>query len=100
MRCYYVLLHGRLCWLGRSTELDLDMGRPAGLYCHKYVLAADLETATRKAINSVSNNLDRQTGWLRDGVARLELEAEEVVQSSFLKAFLPDKRGYTFYKCE
>ena len=98
MRCFYVLVHGRLHWLVEPTELDRDVGQPAGFYCHRYVLASDPKIATRKAFNSVSANLDQQTGWLRDDVARLELDAEEVVQSSFLKAFLADNRGHTFYE--
>tara|TARA_E500000305_G_C3996535_1_gene224868 strand:- start:884 stop:1045 length:162 start_codon:yes stop_codon:yes gene_type:complete len=49
------------------------------------------------AIKSVPGNLDSQTGWLRDHVAGLDMEAKEVVQASFLKAFLPVNKGHTFY---
>lgn len=53
------------------------------------VLASDRKAATRKACDSVFANLDSRTWWMRDGIAELELEAEEVQQESFLKAALP-----------
>ena len=98
MRCFYILIHGRLRWL--VEPLDRDTGQPAGLYCHRYVLASDQQEAIQKALESVSNNLDRQTGWLRDNHAELDLEAEEVSEASFLKAFLPANKGHTFYETE
>lgn len=100
MRCFYVLVHGRLRWFIAPSEDDRDVSQPAGLYCHRYVLASDRRAATRKACDSVFANLDSRTGWMRDGIVELELEAEEVLQASFLKAFLPVNRGHTFYDRE
>ena len=100
MRCFYVLVHGRLRWLVGPTDLEGDVDQPAGLYCHRYVLASDRKAATQRAFDSVSANLDRQTGWLRDQAVELELEAEEVSQTSLLKAFSPVNRGHTFYESD
>ena len=98
MRCFYILIHGRLRWLVDPSERESD--RPAGLYCHRYVLASDQKEATRKALKGVSNNLDQQTGWLRGNLAELELEVEKVNEASLLKAFLPVNKGHTFYDHE
>ena len=97
MHCFYVLAHGRLRWLVEPTELDGDVSQPAGFYCTRFVLASNPQAAITKAFESVSANLDKQAGWLRDGSATLELEAEEVTQTSLLNAFLPINRGHTFY---
>ena len=98
MRCFYILVHGRLSWLVEPTELDGDVDQPAGLYCHRYVLASDPNEAIQRAFRNVHSDLERQTGWLRDHAAELKLEAEEVSRASFIKAFLPVNRGHTFYE--
>ena len=98
MRCFYVLVHGRLSWLVEPTELQGDVDQPVGFYCHRYILASNPKDAIQRAFGDVSNNLDGQTGWLRDHAAELKLEAEEVSRASLLKAFLPVNRGHTFYK--
>ena len=100
MRCFYVLVHGRLRWLTELTELDEDVEQPAGFLCHRFVLASNPNEAMRKAFKSVSSNLDRQTGWLRNHTAELKLEAEEVTTASLINAFLPANRGHTFYERE
>ncbi len=100
MRCFYVLIHGRLRWLADPRKKDQEISQPAGLYCHRYVLASDSQSASKKACDSVFANLDSQTGWLREDIAELDLEVEEVVEASFLKAFFPVNRGHTFYESE
>lgn len=97
MRCFWVLVHGQLQWSVPMAGSDSDVSQPEGFYCHRFVLASDPSIAAQKAFASVSANLDRQTGWLRNGVAKLDLEAEEVVQSALIQAFRPDNRGHTFY---
>ena len=73
------------------------MDQPAGFYCHRYVFASNSMAATQKAFDSVSANLDQQTGWLRNQAVALELEAEEISRVSLLKAFSAVNRGHTFY---
>jgi hypothetical protein len=36
-------------------------------------------------------------GWLRDGLATVELEAEEIATAPMHKLLKPDNRGHTFY---
>lgn len=74
-----------------------DLGQPAGFYCHRHVLAPDETLAAEKAFHRVRENLDKQMGWLRDGLAALELHAEEVFPAPLYKLLKPDNRGHTFY---
>lgn len=97
MRCFYILIHGRLRWAVELVEGDTEVEQPDGFYCHRYVLASDQSTAISKAMKSVSSNLDNQTGWLRDNTAELVMETEEVSRASYMKAFKPINRGHTFY---
>lgn len=98
MRCFYVLVHGRLEWRANIPISDsLAATKPRGMYCHRYVLSADAESAKTKAFERVRNNLDQEMGWLSKGWATLALEADAVVQASMLKLVRPDNRGHTFY---
>jgi hypothetical protein len=97
MRCYYVLVHGRLEWKAPPSS---DVSQPRGFYCHRYVLAADEQQAAKIAFERVRLNLDRDDGWLSDGSADLQLQAEEVSTAPFLKLLKPDNRGHTFYEQE
>lgn len=99
MRCFYVLVHGKLNWCEEPAfaEADPDGTRPSGFYCHRYVLASGGDEAGEKALRRVHENLDAQTGWMRDGLATLDLEAEEVDQAPMRKLVKPDNRGHTFY---
>lgn len=97
MRCFYVLVHGRLTW-ARAHPKGHDGGpRAGGFYCDRYVLPTAAEEATEKAFRRVRDNLDKRTGWLRDGTALLTLEAEEVAVAPVHKLLKPDNRGHTFY---
>ena len=71
--------------------------RPHGFYAHRHVLAIRGDDAIRKAIEAVRNNLERQTGWVANRIAEVELEAEEVTEAPLWKAFLPQNLGHTFY---
>lgn len=101
MRCFYVLVHGKLDWTTKPPQSDdADSLRPAGFYCHRFVLAPDEEGAAEKAFRRVRDNLDKQTGWLSEGAANLQLEAEEVDEAPVHKLLKPDNRGHTFYEEE
>lgn len=92
MRCFYVLVHGKLDWsAGHAHEAD----QPNGFYCHRYVLAQTELDATEKAFRRVQRNLD---DWLRDRLARLTLEAEEVAVAPMYKLLKPENRGHAFYQ--
>ena len=98
MRCYYVLVHGKLDSVaGRQASAEPGESRPAGFYCHRYVLAANEREAADTASNRVRRNLASQMGWLRDGLATVHLEAEQVAAAPIYKLLRPDNRGFTFY---
>lgn len=101
MRCYYVLVHGSFDW--RPSPLGsgaLGTAKPAGFYAHRYVLAADEAGAADAALRRVRANIDRQFGWLRDGLATVQLYAEEVAAAPLYKLLKADNRGHTFYTGE
>jgi hypothetical protein len=98
MRCFYVLVHGTLDWRpDRSPKDELGEGKPVGFYCHRYVLATNEASAIEIAFSRVRANLDRKLGWLRDGLATVELEAEEVEPAPMRKLLKRDNLGHTFY---
>ena len=100
MRCFYVMVHGRLHWNAGANGRSLCIEQPAGFYCHRYIFASDPMAAREKAFDSVTKNFDAQTGWLSDKTVSLTLEAEEIVSASFMKGFLPTNQGHTFYSAE
>jgi hypothetical protein len=96
MRCFYVLVHGKLDWaVTRADEDELD--RPAGFYCHRFVLAQNEAHATEKAFSRVRENLDERFGWLSDRSARLTLEAEELSFAPMHKLLKRENRSHAFY---
>jgi hypothetical protein len=98
MRCFHVLVHGRLKWGSGSTQADGDASdRPNGFFCHRYVLASDQEVARASAFSRVRKDLEKQTGWISGGLADLHLDAEEVTPAPMLKLLKPDNLGHTFY---
>ena len=97
MRCFYVLVHGTFDW-DSEPEIDEEFFRPAGFYCHRYVLASGYEAAVKKAFRRVRKNLEKQTGWLGNGRAKLSLEAEELTQAPIRKLLKRDNRGHAFYE--
>ena len=98
MRCYFILVHGRLNWrAGPALAADPEAIRPLGFYCHRYVLASDADQATEKAFRRVRENLEKQTGWVSSGSAKLELEAEQVTDAPMHKLLKRDNPGHTFY---
>lgn len=99
MRCYYVVVHGRLSWLAERSAADhIGAGKPTGFYCHRYVLAPNDSHATEIAFRRVTQNLDGEFGWVRDGLATITLEATEVTSVPIHKVLKPDNRGHTFYE--
>ena len=99
MRCYYVCVHGKLDWVAMpSADDEFGALQPAGFYCHRYVLAPDEKQATAMAYDRVRTNLDKQFGWVRDGLANLHLDVDEVSTAPIHKLLKPDNRGHTFYE--
>jgi hypothetical protein len=99
MRCFYVLVHGRLRWRQESDsgENDPAATRPLGFYCHRYVLASGEGQAEAAAFRRVRENLEKQTGWIGSRQAALDLEAEELTTAPMYKLLRPDNRGHSFY---
>ena len=96
MRCFYVLVHGTLEW-GCEPAIDEEFFRPAGFYCHRYVLASGYREAADKAFTRVRKNFEKQTGWLGQGVAKLTLEAEELKPAPLHKLLGRSKQVRDFY---
>jgi hypothetical protein len=98
-RCFYVLVHGSLEWRPEHLE-DVDAFTPSGFHCHRYVFASCYEEAAEKAFQRVRKNLERQTDWLRQGKATLNLEVEELRPAPLHKMLKPGNRGHAFYDNE
>jgi hypothetical protein len=95
MRCFYVLVGGKLTWdVDRSASLEGET--PAGFFCPRYVLAQTEADAVEKAFRRVRDKLDKQGGWLSGGLARLTLEAEESTPAPMHKLLNPES-GFIFY---
>ncbi len=97
MRCFYVLVHGKLEW-ECDPDIDDDFFQPSGFYCHRYVLAKGFEDAAEKAFRRVRKNLEKQTGWLGQGLAKLTLEAEELKPAPIHKLLRRGRRVRDFYE--
>ena len=97
MRCFYVLVHGQLTWDADRSDSDGGEARAGGFYCHRYVLAQTEADAVEKAFRRVRDNLDQQTSCLRDGLARLVMDAEESAVAPMFKLLTPENRGHTIY---
>lgn len=96
MRCFYVLVHGSLEW-PEVHLADEDSFTPAGFHCPRYVLASGFEEAVEKAFRLVRRNLEKQTGWLKQGVAKLTLEAEELKPAPIHMLLRRNRRVRDFY---
>jgi hypothetical protein len=101
MKCYHVLVHGRLNWSTVPPPPDDgDTFQPAGFYCYRYVLASTIHDAQQAAFRRVRDNFDRQTGWITANAVRLELSAEETTSAPIYQLLKPDNRAHTFYERE
>ena len=96
MRCFYVLVHGSLEWPSDHAE-DEDAFAPEGFYCHRYGFASGYKEAVEKAFRRVRKNLENQTGWLGQGLAKLTLEASELTPAPMRKLLRRPNRGHAFY---
>lgn len=96
MRCFHVPVEGRLTWLKTATD-RWGATQPAGFFCTRYVFASDPETARRKAFERVRANIDKQFGWLANGIASVALDNDIIRIAPFWKALKPDNKGHTFY---
>lgn len=99
MRCFYVLVHGSLEWPAEHLE-DEESFTPAGFYCHRYVFASGYKEAAEKAFRRVRSSLEKQTGWLNQGLAKLTLEAAELAPAPMRKLLKRGNRGQSFYDGE
>ena len=101
MRCYHVLVRGDLSWVSSHLAAN-EFGalKPAGFYCHRYILAPNRLKAADTALNRVRVNLYSEFGWLRDGLATVQLKAEEITTAPMHKLLKPDSRGHSFYSEE
>lgn len=98
MRCYLVTVHGKLDWaVDASAADDFGKERPAGFYCHRYVLASNEKDAASTAFKRVLKNFDDQFGWLKEGFATLDLEVDSIAPCELYKLLKTDNRGHTFY---
>ena len=96
MRCFYVLVHGKLEWPPDHLD-DQEMFTPTGFYCHRYVLAKGYEEAADRAFRLIRKTLERQTGWIGQGSAKLTLEAHELKPAPLHKLFRRGRKVSDFY---
>ena len=99
MRCFFVRVHGKLDWAGDHFDDD-EQFTPAGFYCDRYVFAKGFEEAADKAFRRVGNSLERQTGWVGKGQAKLTMEAEELRPAPLHKLFRRGRRLKDFYELD
>jgi len=99
MRSFYVLVHGSLDWPADHIENE-EAFTPAGFYCHRYVLASGYEDAAEKAFRRVRKSLEKQTGWMEQGLAKLTLEAVELTPAPLRKLLRRANRRHRFYDGE
>ena len=92
MRCYYILVHGKLDWQG--VPRDDEVSQPLGFFCHRYVLASNNSDAAEKAFRRVRANLG---DWIGEGGPTLNLDAEETAEEPIYKLLLPENRAHAFY---
>lgn len=98
MRCFYVLVHGRIRWHpSKRASVAIGADQPSGFWCHRYVFADDEKVAQDKAFQRVADNLEREFGWLSSGAALLDFDAAEVSVAPIHKLLKPDNKGHTFY---
>jgi len=50
-----------------------------------------------KAFHRVRKNLEKQFGWMREGSAMINLQADEVAVAPMHKLLKPANLGHTFY---
>ena len=96
MRCFYVRVHGSIDWPPERLD-DEEMFTPAGFYCHRYVFAAGFQEAADKAFRLVRKSLEKQTGWLGQGLTTLTLEADELTPAPMRKLLKRGNRDQSFY---
>ena len=98
MRCFYVRVHGLLKWqtqpspAGDAPQTD----RFGGFYTHRYVLASDETKARETAFRRIRENLDRETRWMSNGQATLDLEVDEL-SSAPVYRLIERIPGHIFY---
>ena len=97
MRCFHVLVRGTLEWPQEQLD-DVEAFTPAGFTCHRYVLASGFKDAAEKAFRIVRRNLERQTGWLKQGAVKLTLECEELKPAPIHKIFKRGRKVGDFYE--
>jgi hypothetical protein len=99
MRCFYVLVHGKINWNAELPEIgDPEIARPAGFYCHRFVLAANEREAAEIAFHRVRASLDKESDWLAKGLATIDLEAEETAAAPMHNLLRKENRGHSFYE--
>ena len=93
MRCYQVLVHGKLEW--RVPSSTPDETQPRGLYCTRHVLARSELQAAQKACANVTRALDRKLS----GAARSTCVADDIAPAQLWK-LLARNPGLVFYNDE
>ena len=96
MKCYHVVVHGRLDWADSLHPAEGDVVQPAGFYSHRHVLASTVQRAEEVALRKVRARLADRTDWLQTKAATLTLEAAEVSAAPFHQ-FLKPAGGFAFY---
>jgi hypothetical protein len=93
VRCFLVLIHG-------AFQPRLHFGAEltaCGFYTTRWIVSPNKETAIRRAFDSVRRELVAKQTDIRDGLVKVEMEAEEVAPGSWWRWLKGGGRGFAFY---
>lgn len=93
VRCFRVLIHGEFEHLVQLGPANIDT---RGFYTTRWVVAGSEDSAIRKAYRSAELEL-RQWSDIRDGLVRIDMEAEEVTSASWWRWLRGGGKGFAFY---
>ena len=93
VRCFCVLVHGQFEHRVHTASAEM---KPRGFYTTRWVVATGRENAVQKAFRSTKLEL-QQWPYIRDGLAEVGMEAEEVGPGSWWRWLKGGGRGFSFY---
>ncbi len=97
MRCFFVLVHGKLEW---GFDAAPNETQPAGFVCPRYVLAGGETRAQEIATLNVQRTAERRFSWLSNGETRLSLSVDEILPARLYKLLWPLSQSFVFYEKE
>lgn len=97
MRCYRVLVHGRICRADADPDGHSELVQPKGFYANRYVLAATEQGAANRALGLVRKDMADRDALVRAGKKQLSVSVVEVDRANIASILKPINKGYSFY---